>query len=690
CSLAGVGTVELQPVGNGDAEGGRSWIHMMARYHYLGSGPIIGRQLRYLIVSSRGVLGGLSFSAPAWRLASRDGWIGWDDRIRQANLHLVVCNSRFLILPGVHVPNLASCVLGMAERRVVDDWEEAHGVRPVLMETFVEGTRFRGTSYLAANWQSVGMSSGRGRNGTQGADPLSRKMVLLRPLARGWKMMLNREPAAAAVIRPGTVSAPFPAECGEWVEEELGNADYGDPRLTNRLLSVAREMYAHPHAPLTEVFGGNPSSLKAAYRFFDNPHTTMEATLQPHYESTLRRAMTEKVVLAVQDTTSLNYTTHTSVTGVGPIGARAGAHPPVGLHVHDTMAFTPQGVPLGLMHVRCWARDEEVTSPRGYARQLDPIEEKESIKWLESYRQVRAFRAHLPKEVRVVSVGDREADIYELLHEAAASLSSETPVDLLVRASKDRKLTDPEDHKLWEALEAQAEIGRRTIHIPRRGSTAPRSVELTLRVKRVCIKAPSWKEGLPSEIGVWAVLAREEGPSTGKEALEWMLLTTVPLSSAEDAARVLDWYAVRWQIEVFHRTLKTGFQIENRLFGTADRIESCLAVDMIMGWRVMHLVKLGRENPNAPCSVYFEEAQWRALLMRTNRDPAPWTGPEPTLGDAMRMVAKLGGYLGRKSDGPPGAEVLWRGLQHLDDITEAWVIMSGFQRPPVLGGVQYG
>lgn len=690
CPLAEAGPIAVRLVGAGDSADGRLWIRLMGAYHYLGSGPIMGRQLRYLIVSPHGVLGGLSFSAPAWRLASRDAWIGWDDRIRQANLHLVICNSRFLILPGVHVPNLASHVLGMVAGLVVKDWQAAHGVRPALMETFVEWDRFRGTSYLAANWQSVGVSSGRGRNDGRGDGESSRKMVLLRPLTGCWKQQLHHEPAASVVIRPGTVDAPFPSQCSDWVEEELGNADYGDPRLTRRLLSIAREMYAHPHAPLTEVFDGNPSNLKAAYRFFDNPHTTMEATLQPHYENTLRRAMTEKVVLAVQDTTSLNYTTHTSVTGIGPIGARTGGHPPLGLHVHDTMAFTPQGVPLGLMHVRCWARDEEATAPRGYARQLDPIEEKESIKWLESYRQVRALRAHLPKEVRVVSVGDREADIYELFHEAEASLSSETPVDLLVRASKDRKLAAPEDHKLWEALEAEAEIGRRTIHIPRRGNVAPRSVELTIRAKQVRIKAPPWKAGLPSDINVWAVLAREESPCAGKEPLEWLLLTTIPLPTAADAEQVLEWYAVRWQIEVFHRTLKTGLLIEDRLFGTADRIKSCLAVDMIMGWRVMHLVKLGRENPDIPCSVYFEEAQWRALLMRTNRDPAPWTGPIPLLGAAMRMVAKLGGFLGRKGDGHPGVEVLWRGLQRLDDITEDWIIMSGFRRPMPQGGVQYG
>jgi len=673
CSLADLGELNLLKVAGATTNDGRAWIEMMGRHHYLGAGPIMGCQIRYLITSSRGVLGGLSFSAPAWRLACRDEMIGWDDRQRKQNLSLVACNSRFLILPTVRVPNLASSVLALAQRQLAKDWETHHGVRLALLETFVDISRFQGTCYRAANWLEAGISSGRGRNDDRGPEDLQPKRVFLMPLTPDWQTRLRHEEKSPVKIRPGTVSAPSSTEGDNWANEELGNADYGDPRLTRRLLSIVQAMSARPATPLTEVFGGRAADLRGAYRFFDNPHTTMEATLQPHYENTLRRAQTEAVVLAVQDTTSLNYSTHTSTIGLGPIGARSVANPPVGLHVHDTMAFTEKGVPLGLMHVKCWARGEEATAPRGKARQLDPIEEKESIKWLDSFRQVQAFRAHLPKETRVVSVGDREADIYELIHESLESLKGESPVDLLVRAVKNRKLVKEDDmlaeednnlakeddkltehdDKLWATVEASAILCERELHIPRRKGQKARTTKISIRATQVRIKAPSWKKNLPKELSIWALLAREEAPPADQEPIEWMLLSTVPMNSPAEAARVLDWYIIRWQIEVYHRILKSGCKIEDRLFGTAERIESCLAVDMIMGWRVMRLTKLGRENPSLPCTVYFEEAQWRALCMRVYRDPKPWTAPPPHWVRPWSWSRNLAAILAEKTTGHP-------------------------------------
>jgi hypothetical protein len=182
---------------------------------------------------------------------------------------------------------------------------------------------------------------------------------------------------------------------------------------------------------------------------------------------------------------------------------------------------------------------------------------------------------------------------------------------------------------------------------------------------------------------LWAVLAEEATPPTGIEPLSWMLLTTLQVECSAEAVEKLDWYTRRWGIEVFHKTLKSGCKVEERQLGGADTIQACLAIDMVVAWRVYHLAKLGRETPDIPCTVFVEEAEWKALLTFITKTPVV-DGAPPRLREAMRMVASLGGFLGRKSDGEPGTKSLWLGLQRLDDITAAWKIFVPHLRgPPV-------
>jgi hypothetical protein len=193
-------------------------------------------------------------------------------------------------------------------------------------------------------------------------------------------------------------------------------------------------------------------------------------------------------------------------------------------------------------------------------------------------------------------------------------------------------------------------------------------------------------------VTLWAVWAREIDAPQGIEPLEWMLLTTCEVTSFEQASEKIAWYAARWGIEVYHRTLKSGCQIETRQLGSADRIEACLAIDMVVAWRILHLTKLGREHPDVPCTVYFSEMQWKALVTYVNRSALLPEKP-PTLREATRMVASLGGFLGRNSDGEPGTQTLWLGLQRLDDLTAMYqiVIASLGRAPPTVSSSQiYG
>jgi hypothetical protein len=453
----------------------------------------------------------------------------------------------------------------------------------------------------------------------------------------------------------------------------------GDARLRQRLLTLARDRYARPEANLPQACQTR-AKTKAAYRFLEHPDTTMDALLQPHFEATRQRLAAEKLVLAVQDTTSLNYSTHRATDDLGPIGTQAeGA---LGLWLHSTLAFNGEGTPLGLLDVQCWARDGRQFG-KHHARKKRSIEEKESAKWLKSFRAVTEVQRRTPG-TRLVSVGDREADIYELFQEALADPQG---AGLLVRAEQDRLRAEEQEH-LWPWLEQQKVVGVQEIRVPRRGAQAARVARLEVRFAQVTLRPPRSKPKLPA-LTLWAVLAQEAEASAGLKPLRWMLLTTCPVGSFEGACEKLRWYTLRWGIEVYHRTLKSGCQIEQRQLGTAARLEACLAIDLVVGWRIFHLAKLGRETPQVPCTVYFEEAQWKALLAYISKNPVPPPQP-PSLNQAMRLVASLGGFLGRKGDGHPGTQTLWLGLQRLDDITETYKVFAPLAHSPPVSSRRCG
>ncbi len=666
---------KLQPialirVGSADSRVSREWNEMMRRYHYLREGPLCGAQLRYLIHSDNyGYLGGLSFSSAAWKLESRDKWIGWSDEARSQNLNRVVTNSRFLILPYVKVPNLASHVLGIAVRRLKQDWMERYGEDPVLVETFVEKSRYRGTCYRAANWIDVGETKGRGRQDKDNRQAVPVKKVLLYGLDEKARELLCQCDMKPAVAEAGRHR---PHEM-EWAEEEFGGAELGDERLNQRLMTIARDFYANPQAQIPEACQSR-AKTKAAYRFFEHPSTSMKLLLESHYQATIQRMMQEKIVLSVQDTTSLNYTAQSEMNGIGPIGSRKDAA--MGLMLHDTMAFSLEGTPLGLMDVQCWARDER-SFGKHHQRKQKPIEQKESFKWLKSF-EAAAEAQRQCRDTMIVSVGDREADIYELFQMA---LADPRGAQLLVRAEQDRLLADGQGH-LWPVVRQQPLAGIQDIGIPRRHNRSPRDAHLEVRFARVQLNAPQAKPHL-KPLAMWTVLAEEIDVPEGVEAVCWMLLTTCEVSDFSQAIEKLTWYTRRWGIEVYHRTLKSGCKIEDRQLGSACRIEACLSIDMVVAWRIFHLVKLGRETPAVPCTVFFEEAEWKALHAYITKNPIPPSEPPP-LHKVMCWLATLGGYLGRKSDGEPGTQSLWRGIQHLDDLKEMWKFMATNYAPHLL------
>lgn len=687
CSLADLGPVELVRVTGSGPQASAAWNQLMNTEHYLGAPYLRGAQMRYLIRSPRhGVLGGISFDASSRTLTSRDKWIGWSTKAREVNLSKVVCNSRFLIASGVQVPNLASHVLSRALRTLRPDWARRYGYEPVLVETFIDPGRFAGTCYRAANWVRVGATAGRGDGFANGGVSTGPKDVYCYPLTQDFQDVLRAEPTIELCL--GDQLSPG----GDWVEREFARVRLPDRRLRSRLGVLARDFYAQPGEQIPAASGGSPAKSKGAYRFFHNDHVDMETLLTGHVEATARRVSEHKVVLAVQDTTSLNYSTHTSATGFGPISASADSA--VGLIVHDTLAFDTSGTPLGLLDVQAWDRPEKARTKTEKNKQKKvPLAQKESFKWVRSYRAA-AKVAKLCPDTQVVSVGDREADIHELFVEAQSQ--ADTP-DVLIRSARNRARRiqhGDTSMNLWEAMSTRPAAGEYVLDVPRAGSRAARIASMDVRYAQVKLlppgnkNIPAYARGKP--VDVWVVYATEvDAPETVASPLEWMLITTVAVNSLDDALERLHWYTLRWGIEVYHKVMKSGCRIEDRLLGDADSTKACLAIDMVVAWRIFYLTKQARATPNVPADVFLETDQWRALMAVTRPNEPPTDQP-PTLREATRLIASLGGFLGRKGDGEPGTVTLWRGLQRLDGIvigyraarTEFNQVLQANQRSP--------
>lgn len=652
-SLEQLGEIDVEPIGSKYSKASKIWRGLLEKYHYLGSGPLCGAQIRYIVKSEHyGYVGALAFTSASLALKSRDEYIGWGKAVRHANLKQVISNARFLIIPTVEVSNLASYVLGKVLKRVASDWQERYQETPVLVETFVS-PKYQGTCYKAANWQYIGETAGR-------RDDIPKK-IFIYPLTADWREQLCVSPE----IRLGEIK---PVEDPKnWAEEEFGTIRFTDSRLKRRLCKIADDFFNNSDKNIPQACGNKAGTI-GAYRFFSNQEVNMEVILTPHTEATIERIKEHKIVLAPQDTTTLDYSTHPMTEGLGPTNNTDSKS--IGLILHDTLAFTEEGTPLGVLDAQCWARDPEDRGKK-YKRKQLPIEEKESIKWLHSFKKITQIQKLCP-ETTLVSIGDRESDIYELFKEATQDPLSPK---LLVRSEKSRN-RKTKDQYLWDYMHSLDSAGDLMIHIPRSGSRKARDVLLEVRYSEVELSPPNrYPEDSP--IKAWAVNIKEKEDTEG---LEWLLLTTMPVENFKDACKRVEWYSARWGIEVYHRTLKSGCRIKDRQLGNSDRLEACLGVDMVVAWRVYHLVMLGREMPELPCTIFFTEIEWKALYCYANQTTDLPETP-PTIKEAMWMVAGKGGFLGRKGDGNPGSQTLWRGLQKLEVAANMYALIMEKEVP---------
>jgi hypothetical protein len=461
--------------------------------------------------------------------------------------------------------------------------------------------------------------------------------------------------------------------------DEVRGAEFGDKRLDRRLGRVIQELGAQPNLSIPAATDAR-AEMEAAYRFFDNNKVSPEKILQPHFDATRERISQTDFVLLVQDTTELDLTRPTQqVKGAGPMDSDARR----GAFLHPLKAFDLGGLPLGIVWQKAWVRDEIETTltrqEKNKKRRETPIEEKESLRWVEGIRAACEVAKDCP-ETTCVCVGDSEADIYELFSEPRDIDPRGTQLQLLVRACQTRATTD-QSNWLEKARASQClyqcmvDVSARTAKIApshqgkRQKTRQARVAEVEVRAATVTLRPPPRHDRKLPEVTVNVVLVEETNPPDGCDAIQWLLVTSLPIDDPEQVKRIVQAYCIRWQIEIFFRTIKTGCRVEQRQFETLPRLQNCLAVYSIIAWRVMYLCRLGRECPDLSCEVVFEPCEWKAVYMALKRTEPPKTPPR--LNEVIRMIASLGGYVIRKKT-QPGPQTLWIGLQRVHDMSTAW------------------
>jgi hypothetical protein len=446
-----------------------------------------------------------------------------------------------------------------------------------------------------------------------------------------------------------------------WVEAELAGLDLGDKRRNRRVMQTVQTFWNRPNASIPEA-SGSVSEMQAIYDLFSASTTRVEAFRQAHAEAVVGRISHCEEVIIPQDTTELGFNTLRATEGLGPLSGKYS----LGLMMHTALVIDPAGVPQGVLHQETWARSEEVG--KSQSRRKRRIEEKESQKWLTT---VRVCEQRLPESVNAWIIGDSESDIYELM-----AMPRRPGIELLIRATHNRRVLAGEGLTyVREAAAAAAPTGRIKIELKRTRMRQARTAELEVRLcPDVQILRPKHKQKntVVEAVSVSVVLVREVGEvPPGEEPVEWLLVSTKRLGSHAEALSAVRAYVERWKVERYHYTLKSGCQVEKLQLEHADRLERAVALYSIVAWRLLLITYLARTSPDLPCTAALDEEESEVLHRMTNPG-RPLPAQVASLREAVRQIARLGGFLGRKGDGDPGVKVLWRGLRRLADFVLAY------------------
>lgn len=458
------------------------------------------------------------------------------------------------------------------------------------------------------------------------------------------------------------------------------NCDFGDKRLNKRAELIAEALQVNYGQPLSQVFK-SASDLKRAYEFLSNPKTTFSKLTQPSFELTAQEINGIPIVLAVGDTTFLDYKKIVEKRDdYGPTGNGGN-----GLILHSCLAVEPDfGQPLGLLWEKLWHREKKVSPPDGEtptqkkkrlkkernAKRKQDFKSKESYRWVEAFAKIEKLFSgeKMPiggEATRIIHVFDREGDIAEVF----AELSKMKNTGILVRAAHNRCL-EVENSYLWEYVKSQPAQFTKEVKLPETLKRIERTATLEVRYCPVSIQSPSRLKNAGS-FDVYAVYAKEINAPEGCEPVEWMLLTTECVTRQQDAEQILRWYTYRWQIEEYHKILKSGCKAESYRLG-GDSMSTMLGFLTVIAAQLLRMTYLHRNSPQSPASVVLTKVQMDVLI--ANTPPKLKNGVDCTVDWAIRAIARLGGYLEHRKGTPIGIQVLWRGWLKLETLCQGWLL----------------
>ena len=515
--------------------------------------------------------------------------------------------SRYLIRPMVSCRLLASDALGRILRRLPIDFEQRYGYRPYWVESFAdEGDA--DTCLRAANFLSIGRTAGRGRQDRKKEQAKTVKKIFMYALDPNWRRKLKVpyvDHAPSLVIGAGLAS-------NEWAANELGGAPLGDERRAARLVKSTGLLADYPGQKISAASDSGQNEIVGFYRLIEAPvesAVTVPNILAPHRERTIQRMRGQRTVLAIQDGTDLNVARRPGCDDLQFIGKNQTKSTTLGLHLHATLAVNAAGLPLGVL--AAGFDPNKTLSNAEYQR-------RKTARWFEAFDDIGAAVREVSGKTRVISVCDREADMFELFDQ-----QRQCPrVDLIVRARHDRVLVrgNKQSQKLFATMSSGAADGLLTVAIegltarPKTGRKLARpkrqkrtsSCELRFRaIKRPATDAVAGAKPLR----VHAVHIKEISPPEDEEPVQWYLLTTLPLKTLVDAKEIVEFYLKRWRIEDFFRILKSGCRVEFLLFRTADRLQRAIAINLVIAWRIMLMTLLGREVADYEPGLMFTDEE---------------------------------------------------------------------------------
>jgi len=471
-----------------------------------------------------------------------------------------------------------------------------------------------------------------------------------------------------------------------WAEKELETLDLEHKAKDRNAKAILHR--------LGEIAESTPDACRSkreldrTYEFMGNRKVKFQSIMQAHHDQARKRTAERKQVVLVQDTTEIDLTKpRRQVQGAGPLDADSRR----GVYLHPLMAYTTDGVPLGLVDEHIWAREsiDTTSTPqqKSAKRQAMPIEDKESIRWVHMVQSGKQLAAEHP-DTQYIGVSDSESDVFEVL---AETVERPDNYDLIVRGCQDRALLDCDVQqadgsacrRLGDVLRNSPVLLTRTVEVrerepkvkadkrARRQPRVSRMAQLEIRATTITLRPP-YRAGVqlpPVTLNV--VEAREVNPPPGEEPVVWILLTTLSILSVEDLEFILAMYELRWLIEIYFRTLKSGLGVEDMQYQTVDRYLNATSFLLIIAWRIQLLTQAARHEPETPSSEYFSASEWKSTLLIL-RPGQPLPSIAPTLGEFLILVARLGGYIVRRGQGPPGVHTLWRGLHRLSDYSLAY------------------